>query len=67
MVRKSLQPVWLKSNFEVSSEVPGKFLHPVQLVLLLDGQVVLLEGVAVQVEQVQLPLLKGQGWIFNKL
>ena len=67
MVRKSLQPVWLKSNFEVSSELPGKFLHPVQLVLLLDGQVVLLEGVAVQVEQVQLPLLKGQGWIFNKL
>ena len=55
------EPVGLESNFEVCSPFPCKLLHLVELLLLLDGQVDLLVGVHIQVEQVQLPLLvKGQ-------
>ena len=52
------EPVWLESNFEVCSPFPCQLLHLVQLLLLLDGQVDLLERVDIQVEQVQLSLLK---------
>ena len=52
------EPVGLKSNFEVCSPLPCQLLHPVELLLLLHGQVDLLVRVAVQVEQVQLALLK---------
>ena len=54
------EPVGLESNFEVCSPFPCQLLHLLELLLLLDGQVDLLVGVDVQVEQVQLTLLKGQ-------
>ena len=59
------KPVGLESNFEVCSPFPCQLLHPVELLLLLHGQVDLLVRVAVQVEQVQLTLLKSQRWRVN--